>query len=160
MILLNRILIGLSISAPLTFGSIAFAAPVPSDFAQDVKDGISQQANDPDARAQADQVKADEATSGQVDEADVSVDSNVNDQESNMDDSQTTEAQDAKDTKDAAEAAANTESQSTSETSDSNGGNTANSNTGSNSDSHGDNSSDQNASNNNDANKHMDGNNN
>ncbi|GAC1502819.1 MAG: hypothetical protein NVS1B10_07690 [Candidatus Saccharimonadales bacterium] len=52
--ILKKIFITFSIVSPLVLGGVAAAATIPSDFAQDVKDGTSQLNNDPAAKAQAD----------------------------------------------------------------------------------------------------------
>ena len=96
----KRLLLTLGAMAPLAFVGIAHAVTVPSDYAQDVKDGNSQVSSDPTAKSQQNEVNDDENTEGQVDDGDVQVDETVGDQENDMDDSQTGEAKDSNDKKD------------------------------------------------------------
>lgn len=97
MIIIKKTLTTLSILAPLTFGSIAYASTVPSDFSQDVKDGTAQLSSDSKAQAQANEVKDGENVDGQVDDGQVSIDETVGAQENNMDSSQSGESHDAQD---------------------------------------------------------------
>ncbi|GAC1387638.1 MAG: hypothetical protein NVS1B7_0250 [Candidatus Saccharimonadales bacterium] len=98
---IKRLLLILTMVAPLVVGSAAYAVMVPSDFAQDVKDGTAQLQNDTKAQAQADNLKADEKVEGQVDDGQVDVNETVGDQEGNMDNAQSGESHDSTDKVDA-----------------------------------------------------------
>ncbi len=100
MINLRKLLVASAALAPLAFASAAHAMTVPSDYAQDVKDGNSQISSDPTAKTQQNEVKDGENVEGQVDDSDVQVDETVGDQEDNMDDSQQGEAKDSTDSAD------------------------------------------------------------
>ena len=91
---IRKSLVTLSIVAPLVFAGVAYAVTVPSDYAQDVKDGTNQVKNDTGAQSQANEVKGDESIEGQVDDGQVQVNETVGDQENNMNDSQQGESHD------------------------------------------------------------------
>lgn len=102
MIELKRILVASAAMAPLALASAAYAVTVPSDYAQDVKDGNSQVSSDPTAKAQQTEVKDGEKVEGQVDEGDVQVDETVGDQENSMDGAQSGETSGSTDKNDSA----------------------------------------------------------
>lgn len=89
---MKKLLLIIGTAAPLALAGVAYAATVPSDYAQDVTAGQSQLSTDPTAKAQADGVKGGESVKGQIDDGQVEVDETVGDQESNMEDGQSGEA--------------------------------------------------------------------
>ena len=90
----KKVLISVSIFAPLAFSSVAYAHTVPSDFARDVKAGLAQQNGDPTTKAVADEINSDEDTTGRIDDGETNVEDTTINQEDNMSDPQTGEVSD------------------------------------------------------------------